>query len=406
MTGKISASNLVASELSTSRLLLPIVLVIFLVGLSASLAAVDIVIEYNVISECTGNIVLALNPQSVLRGGSVTPSASGLSGCDAKVVYFKSTSCSGTQVSSCSVSGAGCTGASFSAPPTIGSYAYYACIDKNDNSVFTDAGESDSKTLTVETSTPSVGALTFSPSEIDLIAGGVKPMKVLAVISNAEGASYISSCYGYLWDSSVTAPYTDVKANYANSSCLLSCGPGTTCNCECGFALKYYDINGTWKGNITGKTQSNKVSTNQGSFLVNTHTSHNVMNSINFGTVKVGDVNVPALSNPLKINNTGNVKLKVNVSSTDHFGKDDKSWVIGAGNITYNSSATGMGTLIPLTKSPAQFNPTGGIPVYPNSVPGITEKGIFYIYHYISIPPGFKAQIYNLTYSIDLGSAM
>ncbi|MBI5697461.1 MAG: hypothetical protein HZC29_02970, partial [Thaumarchaeota archaeon] len=103
---------------------------------------------------CSGTITLSLSPTTVAPSGSVTPSSSGLSSCDGKTVYFKKDSCAGTQVSSCTVSGSGCTGASFTAPSTTGSYTYYACVDKNGDSDYSDSGESDPETLTVSTAPP------------------------------------------------------------------------------------------------------------------------------------------------------------------------------------------------------------------------------------------------------------
>lgn len=97
-------------------------------------------------SSCSGNIALTLNPSTVAPSGSVTASASGLSSCDGKTVYFKRNSCTGTQDSSCLVSGTGCSG-SFAAPSST--YNYYACIDKNGDLDYTDPGENDGKTLVV-----------------------------------------------------------------------------------------------------------------------------------------------------------------------------------------------------------------------------------------------------------------
>lgn len=392
--------------------LIPIIM--FLLAISGALAAVSIQIEYNVTSTCSGTIALTLNPQTVLHGGSVTPSASGLSACDAKVVVFRSSSCSGTQVSSCSVSGTGCTGSAFTAPGTGGSYIYYACIDKNDDSDFADAGESNSQTLNVIMSSPSVSSLIPSPGTVDLIPQVMVPLKVRATITNADGASYISSCYGYLWSPSVSPPYTDVKATYTNSSCYLSGCAGTTCSCDCGFNLQYYDLNGTWITNMTAKTSSNTNGTNQGTFAVNPLAGIGVGNvyglvnatnpfAIVFATLYVGDVSRSASTNPLKIINFGNTKLKCFIYGENSVGETDSSWVIGVGNMTYNSTPSGMTTPTPLTLNSVQFTPTGGIPIYPNLLAGM-DKATFNIYNYLSIPLGFKAQTYRTTYYLDVQS--
>ena len=158
---------------------------------------------------------------------------------------------------------------------------------------------------------------------------------------------------------------------------------------------------------------NNKVGTNQNTFVVNSHTAVDVANlygsinvsnpyPISFGSLKVGDVNKAAVSNPLKVINTGNTNLKSFISGDDHVGVTDATWVIKVGNMTYNSSVSGMTSLISLTSTPTGFYPTAGIPIYPNSISTIPEKGIFYIYHHISIPSGFKAQTYRGTYYLDV----
>src|SRR3989338_8392395 len=89
---------------------------------------------------CTGSVILTLNPQTVESGKTVTPSASGLSNCAGKTVYFKQDSCSGTEVSSCAISspGTGCSGNAFTSSGSPGEYTYFACIDKNGDSDFND----------------------------------------------------------------------------------------------------------------------------------------------------------------------------------------------------------------------------------------------------------------------------
>ncbi|HKZ45393.1 MAG TPA: hypothetical protein VJ343_01685, partial [archaeon] len=352
---------------------------------------------------------------ATLRGGSVTPKVTGLSTCDNKVVYFKSGSCSGAQFSTCTLklADATCTGSAFNAPSTAGSYTYYACLDMNGDGDTIDVGESNSKILSIAASSPTVGSLTFSPSPVDLITGGKKFIKVTATVTNGDGASEISSCSGYLWNTTVTSPYTASKATYTNSSCLRSGCSGTTCQCECGFNLMYYDAPGTWRGNITAKTTSSTNGTNQGTFTVNKNTGVDVANvngpinsanptPISFASIMVGDKNVPSSSNPLKVINKGNTKLNVSLYGTDHVGVSNSSWAIKVGNMTYNSTASGMTTLRNLKATPTGFYPTGGIPAYPGQVSGIAEKAAFYIYNYLSIPAGFLAQAYVGSYYLGV----
>ncbi len=389
-----------------------LLLLILLISMHAVWAAVvEIVIEYNVTEVCSGTVALTLNPSTVAPGGSVTPSASGLSGCDGNTTYFRSDSCGGTQVSSCVVSGSGCTGTAFTAPSTTGIYTYYVCIDKNEDGDFADAGESDSATLTVASNVPTISSLTFSADPVDLIEGSEKDFTVSAVIIDADGWENIVSCSGYLWSPDVTPPLTAAKATHT-ASCTLSGCSGNSCNCLCSFSLQYYETSGSWTGNITATDAQGNTGSAQGTFTVNSQTAvriANVYGEINttnqypivFGTLKVGDVNVPATTNPLKIINTGNKKLNITIYADDHVGVNDSSWVIKVGNMTYNSSVSGMTELKHMSSKPTEFYPTGGIPVYPNKASGITEPATFYVYNYMSIPSGFKAQTYSSTYYIN-----
>lgn len=90
---------------------------------------------------CQGYVRLVIWPTFAPPSSYVSPSVYGLEFCDGKIVYFKQDSCSGLQLSSCTVAGSGCEGNSFSVPQSSGAYTYYACIDKNGNNNFDDMGE-------------------------------------------------------------------------------------------------------------------------------------------------------------------------------------------------------------------------------------------------------------------------
>lgn len=116
-------------------------------------------------TECQGNIVLTLDPSTVAPAGSVTLSASAseLSNCDNKVVYFvEGLLCLYDQqgsiqsvISFCTIpaGGTGCTPEppfnTFTAPNTPDIYFYSACIDKNGDKEFLDASEIDGSSLIV-----------------------------------------------------------------------------------------------------------------------------------------------------------------------------------------------------------------------------------------------------------------
>jgi hypothetical protein len=400
---------------STLSLVTISILAFCILFVGASFGAVEIVIEYNVTQVCTGSVQLNMAPSIAARGASVTPSASGLNGCDTYRVYFKSTSCSGTTVSQCdiSTSGTGCTGTTFLAPSTLGSFNYYACVDISKDSDFADAGESALKVLNV-TSTPPTASPIQSGSNVYLTAGGSKNFNLTTTVTDTDGFSDISSCRGYLWNSTASAPLTLAKAMYTNSSCQLVGCAGNACQCRCSFSLMYYDASGTWTANMTIADAAGNTITQTGSFFVNTLASVEIYNyfgkvnatnpGIQFSQIYVGDTNRASSSNPLKFKNMGNVKMSLNVSGTDHVGTSDPTWVIKTGNMTYNSSATGLGALRSLNAAPAAFYPAGGIPVFPITTAGIPEQATFYLNNYLSIPAGWKAQAYSGTLILEMGS--
>lgn len=87
---------------------------------------------------CIGTVSLSLSSNIIGVSKQVTPTASGLSNCWNKIVYFKPDSCWGNTLSTCTIGtdGTGCTGTSFVSPEAEGDYNYVACIDKDENGFF------------------------------------------------------------------------------------------------------------------------------------------------------------------------------------------------------------------------------------------------------------------------------
>ncbi|MCD6371690.1 MAG: hypothetical protein J7L39_03160 [Candidatus Aenigmarchaeota archaeon] len=176
-------------------------------------------------STCSGSISLTLSPSSTSPSSTVTASVSGLSNCNGKTVYIRENSCSGTSVTSCSVSGSGCS-SDFNAPPTQGTYSYYACIDKNENGNYDDRGEYDSATLivTLSDTNPPTGDIFHSPenpTEADIVA-------FTATGSDAE--SGLDRIEIYVDD--------DLKKTCESSPCVYEGGPYT----DVGNTHTYYAI--------------------------------------------------------------------------------------------------------------------------------------------------------------------
>lgn len=365
-----------------------------------SLSDTEIIIEYEVTSNCAGPIVLTLNPSSPGRGGSTEPSASGLTECDVKTVYFRQSSCGGTTKSSCTVSGSGCVGSSFTVPDVLGTYTYYACIDINDDSDFSDTGESDSVVVNLENTGPLVSDMGVPIAPVDLLAGSTKSISISGSYTDADGFSDVSSCTCYLWNQ--TIDLTPSYATHTDSTCTLTNCLGSSCDVSCSFSLDYYDFPGTWTAGISAEDAASNTHTETATFDVNEHTAIDVPeDGIAFGSLIVGKQAAPAANNPLKIYNHGNTRIRLYVSGTDSVGVTDTSWVIDVSNLTYNSTVPGMVTPRELSDTIVSFTPPGGIPQYPKKLANTDDEGTMYIYNYMSIPSGWKAQTYSMTYFVQ-----
>lgn len=365
-----------------------------------SMSDTEIIIEYEVTSNCAGPISLTLNPSSPGRGGSTTPTASGLTECDVKTVYFRQTSCTGTLKSSCTVSGSGCTGASFTVPDSLGTYTYYACIDINDDGDFFDTGESDSVAVNLENTGPLVSGLSVPIAPVDLLAGSTKAISISGSFTDADGFSDVITCRCYLWNQ--TTNLIPSSATHVDNTCDFSNCLGSSCDVGCNFNLDYYDVAGTWTAGIRAEDVAANTHTETDTFVVNEHTAIDVPeDGILFGSLIVGEQDTPAANNPLKIYNYGNTRIRLYVSGTDSVGVTDDSWVIDVSNLTYNSTVPGMTTLRGLAEAAASFTPTGGIPQYPKKLANTDDEGTMYIYNYMSIPAGWKAQTYSMTYYVQ-----
>ena len=106
-----------------------------------------------VLAGCDYQLFLKLEPNIIIPGGSVTPSATIC--CDALTkVYFSEDQCNAdSPVSSCIIkaNSCGCSGETFSVPNEAGKHTYVACIDRNGNGIYGDiAEEVGTATLTVK----------------------------------------------------------------------------------------------------------------------------------------------------------------------------------------------------------------------------------------------------------------
>jgi len=106
-----------------------------------------------VLAGCEYQLFLKLEPDIVVSGGSVTPSATIYCGSLTKVYFSKDECNADFPVSSCVIkaNSNGCFGEAFSAPNEVGKHTYVACIDRNGNEIYGDIPEEvGTATLTVK----------------------------------------------------------------------------------------------------------------------------------------------------------------------------------------------------------------------------------------------------------------
>ncbi len=154
---------------------------------------------------CTGSVALTLTPTSTPPSGSITPTSSGLTACSTQTVFYRQGSCAGATVSSCLSTGTGCQGPNFPAPSIANPYTYFACVDKDGEGDFADAGEQGSAILTVTNSCTGPLSLVLNPST----TGKLSPVSPfggnLATCSGKNINFKLGSCNSGVWVSNCSA---------------------------------------------------------------------------------------------------------------------------------------------------------------------------------------------------------
>ena len=131
---------------------------IWVIGGKYVFSSADGITWKSVLSPCSGNISLSINPSSGVANSPLTLTASGLTNCSGKIIQFQTTpDYNSGVVPLCYSYNSGCAIDSLTAPATAGTYTYYAVIDKNSNRNFSDPGEIASAIVTVTGGTGSGG---------------------------------------------------------------------------------------------------------------------------------------------------------------------------------------------------------------------------------------------------------
>ena len=184
---------------------------------------------------CSGQLGFVSSPSSGPNGAQVTMTTSGLSSCDGKTASFRQDSCTGPQIASCSVSGAGCS-ASGAVTGSPGYKSLYACVDKNANGTF-DTGERVSNDYTI-TSQPAqtcpsgqsgnpcaptggggggTGA-NYCENRNDLKNFG--DSSTYKSFNDTHGSACYSACSNWMQSNNYTGTWMDIGGSGANCWCV------------------------------------------------------------------------------------------------------------------------------------------------------------------------------------------
>ncbi len=179
--------------------------------------------------------------------------------------------------------------------------------------------------------------------------------------------------------------------NHTSSSCTAYQTNTTAKSYNCSITINYYDNPGNWSINASVKdingVPSDKTDIN---FTMNTLSAIQInITAIDFGTRSLGELDIAAGNNPLRINNTGNDDFTlVNVTGYELRGVDVPDYVIPASNFSVNTTNAPNGTI--LSNATAVTVNGATLPRGANSF----EELYFYIEE---VPLNLSEQVYNST---------
>jgi len=192
--------------------------------------------------------------------------------------------------------------------------------------------------VSVNNAAPSVGTVTLADSDggnIQLTASSnTNAVTCNSTLTDDNGYADIDTASATFYHSSSSSDASDDKnVHYANSSCVLSGGSGTTVLATCTVNLEHEAQDGTWTCNITADDGTNATS-NTGTATVDTLAALEVTEAtINFGAMSLGENSSSAQS--ITISNEGNVQIDSRFSGSNY---TCGIGVIPASNMRYSTA--------------------------------------------------------------------
>jgi hypothetical protein len=194
---------------------------------------------------CSGSILLTLSPSETTPSSQVEAIVSNLSNCNGDVAYIKQNSCSNPiEECNCSVSDTGCS-CNFTSPSAVGTYTYYACIDKDGDNEFDSEGEQDNEILLVtQDTTPPI--TTINPDGHDWTNQDVD-----FELNCSDSESGCNETYHTIISSEIMCPDSGYIGCFPPCSSSVTCSENNVCN----KGVCFYSKDNA--GNIEEKKRSN-----------------------------------------------------------------------------------------------------------------------------------------------------
>ena len=240
-------------------------------------------------------------------------------------------------------------------------------------------------TLTLTNTPPSITVVSPDSATHDPIASSTVEVEINFTAYDANGKDDLN-------DSTASVTIKNGTSTYTNSTCVATDVDAYSKNYTCTFTLQYYDNWGNWNINATIEDVGGPASiyNDSATFYYSKLAAIELINTpVNFGELNLGATDVENENNPLRINNTGNLILNINITGSDLVGMTNAGFSIDVGQVTVDYSGAANATL---STSSQLVNPTDN-PIGPTEI-GDLE-------FWIDIPStGLMSQQYNATWTI------
>ena len=182
---------------------------------------------------------------------------------------------------------------------------------------------------------PSVGTVT-ADDPINLLESSTVNVLCNSTVADVDGWANITMVNATIWHSSSTEGASDDNNyHYTNSSCSLGTNVSETeLPASCSFPMEYYSNSGTWSCKLRAYDGSSEAG-NETNTTVNSLIALNIPNTLDFGSMDLGETSTNDTENETSIENTGNTLIDIQLSGDS---MSCTSGSIAVSNIKYSDT--------------------------------------------------------------------